>query len=342
MKRNIILWLIVLFLILLVLFLLFKSKPPQQAGLLDLGTVPVENPDTRKFLNNDFIKIRNPETSYQPSGILPILVFDSVTDFDCRDLIDWLVKKYSIEGELFYLKDIYMVKGPDAAVWVSRSSGGFKLTRIRESMSVRSSIDARKALQIALDHVAKEQLVHLSEGEELDILYASAVMNVVVQNDGDVPMEEFPSDHYIAFGRRYQGIPIVGSKLILRLAGNGDIVMVNKEWRRIQQFNVAEAEVSEIPLERTIVANSEFKRKFPDTRVVAGDIDIISKKCGFLEAPVDFLQSKLRPGCEVVFSIGHHRDEANSQLTLPLEKNISMNQLLGRQLEGSRIVRYGE
>lgn len=334
MKRTIMIWLSLCILILIVLFILFGPKTPPKQNLLDLGKVHIDSPIARDFLGSDSVKIRRLDTPYQPSGVLPVLEFEPVTDLDCRELLDQLKKKYSLEGEVLYMRDIFALRGSDVTVWVSRASGAFKLTKIRESMPTPASINSHEALQVALEQVAKEQLIQLSDGEELDVLYVSAVMNAVTQKDEDVPVDEFLSDHYVAFGRRYKGIPIVGSELILRLDGNGDVAMINRVWRRIEQFGTAEVRVTETPMEQLIVRDSEFQERFPDTLVSAEDIHIVSRQCGFLEAPTDFLQRQLRLGCNVAFHVGDGRDEALSQIFLSLETDVSRDQLLGKRSDG--------
>ncbi len=335
MKRRTLIWLAlcILVLILLVGRVFFCPKAPVQENELDLGRVNINSPLARDFLKTDSIKIRRPDTDYRPSGILPILDLEPVNDSACRELLDRLMKKYSLEGEVLYMKEIYAVQGQDAALWVDRASGAFKMTKIRESMSTQASIDSDEALQIALDHIAREQLVQLSDDEELDVLFVSAVRNAVSRKGEETPMDEFLSDHYVAFGRRYKGIPIAGSELTLRLDGNGDVAMVKRVWRRIEQFDTAEVRVTETPMEDLIARDSEFQERFPDTPVSAEDIHIINMQCGFLEAPTDFAQRQLRPGCNVTFHIGDSRDEAPSQIFLSLETDVSRDELLGKQFD---------
>ena len=334
MKRSILIWLALCILVLILLIVLFYSKAPIQENELDLGKVHIDSLSARNFLKSDSIKIRRLDTDYRPSGVLPILDLEPVSDRDCRDLLDRLMIRYSLEGKVFYMKDILAVQGHDVALWVNRASGAFKMTRIRESMSTQASINSKEALQIALDHVAREQLVQLSDSEELDVLFVSAVENAVTQKGEEASVDKFLSDHYVAFGRRYKGIPMVGSELILRLNGNGDVAMIKRVWRRIEQFGTAEVRVTETPLEQLIARSPEFQERFPDTTVSAEDIHVVSKRCGFLEAPADFHQRQLRPGCDVTFHIGNGRDEALSQILLPLETDISREQLLGRRFNG--------
>jgi len=333
MKRKGVTWLALWFLALAALLTLRCAEPPPEDDLLDLGRVPVRDPAAQDLIGADSIRVRRPDTPYQPSGVLPVLEFEGVTDLDCRDLLDRLVKQYTLEGQVVHMPDILAFQGPDVALWVSRASGAFKLTRTRHSMATTASIDAHEALQIALEHVAEEQLVQLADGEELDVLFVSAVMNAVGYED-DVPVDAFLSDHYVGFGRRYRGVPVVGSQLVLRLDGQGDVAMIHKVWRRVQQFDTAEARVTRTPLEELIVTAPEFQERLSGTRVAAGDIHIVERRCGYLEAPVDSLQRELRPGCEVAFRVGDGGDEGLAQMVVSLEDGVTRDRLLGARFDG--------
>jgi hypothetical protein len=303
---------------------------------LDLGEVSIDSRIARDFLGTDAIRVRNPGTNYRPLSPLPVLSLEPVTDPDCRDILEQLINKYSLDGDVFYMKDIFVLKGPGVAAWVSRASGAFKMTKTHDGTSTQTSIDSMQALQLALDHVAGEQLVQLSDYEELDVLFVSTVKNTVVQVDVEAPSDGFVSDHYVGFGRRYRGVPIVGSKLILRLDGNGDVVMVQRNWRRIEQFGALEARVIDTQLEQLIATDPGLVENLPEKRISAEDIHIVSEHCGYLEAPVDFFQQQLRPGCQVAFRIGDRGDEALSQIVLSLESGVSRDQILGSQSYGQR------
>ena len=332
MKRKIWVPIVLLILVLLALLVLIRGEPLSQESVLDLGRVAIDSPVAREFLGADSIKIRNLHTDYRPSGELPILGLEAVTDRACREIVEQLVNKYSLDGDVYYTKDVFALKGQDVAAWVSRSSGAFKMTRTGKSMSEPASIGPIEALQMALDHVAKEQLVQLSDNEELDVLFVSGVKNALVQGDAETPEEEFVSDHYVAFGRRYKGIPIVGSELVLRLDGSGTVAMIERVWRRIEQFGKVKVRVPGTPIEQLIVRNPDFRERLSDMTVPEGDIHMVSQQCGLLEAPADFRQEELRPGCMVAFRLGEGHDEGLSQLFLSLETNVSRDRLLGRRL----------
>jgi hypothetical protein len=208
------------------------------------------------------------------------------------------------------------------------------MTRFRESMSTPASIGSGEAIQIALDHIARNKLVQLSDSEELDVLFVSAVKNAVTRRGEESSVDQFVSDHYVAFGRRYKGIPVVGSELVLRLNGKGAVVMIKRLWRRVEQSSADEAQVSDAALERLIVGSTEFKERFAEGVKFPMNICILSKRCGYLEAPTDFQQRHFRPGCEVTFHMGDGRDEGFSQILVPLEGDMPMERLFGEQLGG--------
>lgn len=69
----------------------------------------------------------------------------------------------------------------------------------------------------------------------MDIVIVSCIKNASVSSNNRTPSEEFISDYYVGFGRRFNGVPIIGSKLVLRIDGDGDVAMVNKTWRQIER-----------------------------------------------------------------------------------------------------------
>jgi hypothetical protein len=52
-----------------------------------------------------------------------------------------------------------------------------------------------------------------------------------------------------------------------------------------------------------------------------------------MEAPVNYSQISLRPGCIVSFKIGEKRDEAYPQMIISLEDNIEIETLLGKKAD---------
>lgn len=85
------------------------------------------------------------------------------------------------------------------------------------------------------------------------------------------------------------------------------------------------------PLGEILISDSAFYKKYAPEKIRSKDIQIIDKKCGYLEAPVNYLQTSLRPGCIVSFKIGDSVDETYPQIIIPLEDNIYIENLLGNR-----------
>jgi hypothetical protein len=160
--------------------------------------------------------------------------------------------------------------------------------------------------------------------------------NALTTVDDIKPKEEFISDYYVGFGRRFEGVPIIGSRIVIRLNGNGDIAMVQKIWRQLVEVSLEKSIISDSPIEELIIKDPMFYERYGKEPISPEDITIIDKKCGYMEAPVNYQQEELRPGCSVSFRIGKSIDETYPQMILSLEDNGNIQKLWGRRYQGKR------
>jgi hypothetical protein len=145
--------------------------------------------------------------------------------------------------------------------------------------------------------------------------------------------EEFNSDYYVGFGRRFKGAPVVGSRLVFRLDGNGKVAMIQKNWRKI----VGVQEPNEVIDAVTLQELRELMARHPDVCAMVKDrrairpedIQLVNVEWGYMEAPSSYDQPSLRPGAVVLFRIGK-LGEGTSQLAVSLKKNIGIDKLWGR------------
>ena len=262
------------------------------------------------------------------------------------------------EGEVQFVdgENIFVALNEDLSTWISRASGVYKFTRTKESMIAPTKFKSfKEAVQAALDYVGRKQLVTLAENEEMDILFISSVENAMstveeisqerrpkewqerisaidpksalleVYDPEELTFdkiglkEEFTSDFYVGFGRRLNGIPVIGSQLVVRLDGNGETAMVLKQWRASEEPQGRLVSVSDKSLAELIIAHPEFYERYSQKEVSPRDITVIGKKCGYMAAPADFRQQELRPGCEVTFSLFESRDESHPVIIVPLD-----------------------
>jgi hypothetical protein len=101
--------------------------------------------------------------------------------------------------------------------------------------------------------------------------------------------EEFVSDRYVGFGRRYRGIPVVGSKLVVRLNGAGKVAIVSGECRRIEQEMAFQACAVDTPIADLILTDAGVNGRLRDGSSLK-TINIAGQNCGYLEAPADHRQ----------------------------------------------------
>ncbi len=204
------------------------QEQPTDVLNLDLTAIKVNSEAARKLLGSDTIRVRNKRSLFVPRGELPLPKVTPLTDAQSRERLLKLLPSFGIDSrKIKELNNAYLVQLEDAAGWVHRASGGYKLTVTKNSMATPTRVeDFREAVQRSLDHVAKNGLLDLTDREEIRVL---------------------------------------------------------------------------------------------------------NLHCGYLEAPIDFEQELLRPGCLVSFSVGENPSDIADQLILALEEDGRPDKLLGTQ-----------
>lgn len=318
-----------------------KPQKPQEKDMLNLTKIKIESTDARTLLKSDSILVRKRKTDYEPKGELPVLKLETINDDICRQRLLKVVQKHSqkdVTGrEMKNMGDIFVIGLDDVSYWISRASGAYKFTETKNSMATPTKVEHfKEAVQMALDYLGKNQLIELIDGEEIDILFVSAVKNALTIVDEIKPQEEFISDYYVGFGRRFKGVPIIGSRLVIRLNGNGDIVMVQKTWRQIVEVSTEKAVISRKSIQEIITKDPIFYERHGKDRISPKEITIIDKQCGYMEAPVNYDQEYLRPGCNVSYRIGKSADETYPQIIIPLEDGGNIQKLWGRKYKSKQ------
>lgn len=302
--------------------------------VLDLAVVGIQNPATRAFFKSGEIRVRKPGSTYMPKGALPILKVESPSEQQCRERLAHILNIHGGRkpGRVKTLGGALTARLKDVSCWIHPASGGYKLTATKDVMTKPTGLkNFKEAVQLSLDHIAKHKLVELTEGEEIDIRVVSSVHNALsdVQSP-EKPLEQFVSDHYVSFGRRFRGVPIVGSHFTVRVDGEGNVVMINRNWRRLVGIG-DRVRITQKPVRELVFNSPEFRKTFGSQKVRPEDINIAQISAGYVEAPFDRVQKSLRPGCLVSFWVGKIRDEMDSQLVLSLEEQGSPEQLLGER-----------
>ncbi|MDY6854376.1 MAG: hypothetical protein SWO11_06655 [Thermodesulfobacteriota bacterium] len=295
----------------------------------DLAEYKIVNAKVVKYFNTDKIKVRRLSFSDRPQKPIPVLKLREPDDAFIEKRMNKILE--TLVGEQTKSRkqgNIIMAKADGFVFWVHQASGGYKYTKKGNEVVKTSFGDFKDAVNTALETLAETEIVRLVEGEELDILSVSAVKNAVANVEKpDPPQELFISEYYISFGRRFNGIPIIGSYLVVRLDGEKRPVMVKMNWREI----VGTGEVVE-PVKKEI---HQVLAEHPDYRKACGeqkesrDIVITQMQSGYIEAPINFRQRELRPGSLVLFKTGLAVDEDAVQLVLPLEEKYAGKSILG-------------
>jgi hypothetical protein len=313
----------------------YAAQRAGEADSISLTRVRIESREARAFLKSETISVRARRTSFVPKGELPIPRLETIDDNACRERLGDVMRRHFSDkqgaGNIKKRGEVFAVRAGSASSWIHRGSGSYKVTEAKQSMAVRQTKgeDFKKAVQLALYYIGKHQLVEMAEGEEMNVLFVSGVKNALATVQEEKPVDEFLSDYYVGFGRRFKGVPVIGSRLVIRLNGNGDVVMVERNWRRITAVSEQKAVVSNKSLPELMIKAPDFRERYDAKDVSPKDITIADAQCGYVEAPLDYVQDSLRPGCSVSFFIGKLRDETLPQMFVPLEEEGTVGKLLG-------------
>jgi hypothetical protein len=327
------LWIPVIFIQVIILSLPSIAQNQEKEQHMDLAEYKIVNAKVAKFLKAETIKVRRLSFVDRPQEPLPVIKLRKPDDTVSEDRLNKILKTFGHEQVEIHKKGNTLTAKNDSFVcWVHQASGGFKYTKKRNDVAETSFRDFKEAVNTALEIVEKTRIVRLFEGEEMDILSVSAINNAVatVENPG-TPQELFISDYYVSFGRRFNGVPIVGSYLVFRLDAEKNPVMMKMNWREI----VSPGEIV-TPTKKEI---TEILSEHPDYRQAFGeekspqDIVITQMQSGYIEAPLNFKQIELHPGSLVSFKMGPTMDEEAVQLVLPLEEQYAGKSILGNIIE---------
>jgi hypothetical protein len=312
--------------------------------------------EVRQALKQDAVRIRQPKEEFRPAAEWPVLVLEPADESRYQKEFEAAAGSFlwarNEEGTIKKSGGLLKLRTNTASGWASRASGSFKLTDTRDPMVAPAKIrDVNEAVQKALQYLCENRLVEMGDGEEMDILFVSTVKNArasVRQTAGrttgpdlkgaeeiesDKLEEEFNSDTYVGFGRRFNGVPIVGSRLVFRLDGNGKVAMIHKNWRKIVGIQERKEVIDVVTLQglRELIAGhpevcAASKERKP---LLAEDIHLVNVEWGYMEAPSSYSQPSFRPGAVVLFKIGK-QGEGTSQLVVSLTRNVGLDNLWGR------------
>jgi hypothetical protein len=304
------------------------QAPPDD---LDQTLIEVKSEAARKLLGRDTIPVRRRVTHYMPSGEVPIPRLAPVSVEDVGAALAQAIARHSGEqgGKVRQRRQgpFLVAEAGSHRYWASLASGAYKLTDIEASMAKETRLGGfDDALQTALDYVAKQGVVALGKDEMLDIVVVSAVRNVLAEVGQDEPKESFLSDYYVVFGRRVQGIPVIGERLLVRLDGEGKVAALERHWPPLKGVGEQPAKITDRPLE-ALIAESPQIESYSDEPLKPEEITIVDRRCGYLAAPISARQTELRPGCIVSFRIRDQLDEGYPQMIVPLEEGMTAERL---------------
>jgi hypothetical protein len=329
----------------LLVIILTVSKAPGQTDttygedhVLNLIKIEIESEPARKLLKTDSLLVRKHNTMFFPEGDIPILELEPVQDSQCRNLLLDMFQNYTntpaASNQIKQGRSLYTAKSEEYVGWISRASGSFKLSRIKNTEVKPTNIKHfKEAVQIAIDYIGKTELIKPVKDETIDVTSVSSLRNAYFAVDQKKSQMDFTSDYYVCFGRRFNDIPILGSRIMLRIDANRTVSMIHKKWRTIKAVSSETVSIKNRDLRELIVNDTTVQNAHTKKPLTVDDIVLVGFKCGYVESFVNYVQTKFRPGCIVSFFVKcKSKDIMTSQLIYPLEDNVPLHTLLGEKL----------
>jgi hypothetical protein len=326
-------WILAIFIQIIILSFPVIAQDRNEKQNVDLAEYKIVNTAVAKYLKAETIKVRRFSFTDRPQEPLAVIKFREPDNRVFEDRLNKILKIFSHEQVKIKKEDNTLTaKHKDFVCWLHQASGGFKYTARRNGPLETSFRDFKEAVNTALELVEKTRIVRLVEGEEMDILAVSTINNAVATVEKpENPQELFISDYYVSFGRRFNGIPIVGSYLTFRFNAEKKPVMIKMNWREIDStgeiVKPIKKEITEI-----LLKHPDFCQSFGEERRTE-EIFVTQMQSGYIEAPLNFKQIVLRPGSLVSFKMRSRMDEEAVQLVLPLEDGYAGKSILGEIME---------
>lgn len=289
------------------------------AGDYDLATIQVEDRSAAGLLGSDTVRVRKKAFTIT-SGKYPVVTLHRPSKDDADAVLEEIVKRFSdrVTQTVQDKGDVIHTQLGDQVYWVTRASGAYSYTDLKRMPSKPATIeDHKQAVQLALRKVADLGLVELGEREELDVISVHQVMTAVVYDDEEKPFSSYGSDYIVKLGRRYQGIPVIGSYLQLQLGPNGDLVSVRRLWRAIDQTAATRhVEIDTSQLTERLHSLIQSRAKSKSVSEKESDIQIVNTACGYVEGQMPNVQEHMALGCLIHYR--YSSDEMVANALIPL------------------------
>jgi hypothetical protein len=291
----------------------------QGKGVFDLAYLQLEDERLTDQLGFDTLPVR--KSDFRPeSGVYPSLSLRVPDPQEANAKLEAVVTQFlGKQGSSLDLQDkgdIVHASVGSSQFWVSRASGAYSVSDSEAGMSQSSTLkDHRQAVRLALRHIVSKGLIQTVDGEQLDVVSVHQIETAATYADESEPFLRQSSDYIVVFGRRYRGIPVIGSYLLVRLGPEGELTGARKVWREITGLRGGETQVVSERIPELIRAQLEQTDAFVKAQNGEG-IKIVNTACGYIEAYVSNRQEVMGLGCVVHYR--QPRDEMIPQALIPL------------------------
>ncbi len=264
----------------------------------------VRSAAAQELLGGDDVIARRSDTFTFEGGQIPRPVFAVYDDAEALDRLRERAVDLLGEEALSYDEidiDVALSLQTESGIaWVAKHSGAMSIKSSDYPRGISEIDSAEEAVESALVALA-ETGFQLDEQVTLDVVDVSVLQRAAwVENgqgevrpvlyegrDGDL-ITQFKTSYKVTFGRRYAGVPFLGSALVVRLDSHGHAAAILHHWRDIvEQGDIETIDVAEAIEEQTA--------GFPD------EFDVQSVACGYVEAnPVGYGQESPGVGCRML------------------------------------------
>ncbi len=229
---------------------------------VDARHYEVESPAAQELVGENVIPRRSDNYTFEGGEVLRP-VFASLDDLDAIERLHTraaeMLGDEALGTDPIDIGGAFGLQTETGIAWVAKNSGAMSIKRNDYERGISQIDNAEMAVDRALVVLA-ESGFRLDERVSLDVVdigvirraawvehEGGALEPVVFRGERDELVTDFDTSFIVVFGRRYAGVPILGSKLVVRLDSDGEAAAILQHWRDIierremETINVAEA-----------------------------------------------------------------------------------------------------
>lgn len=273
-------------------------------GRYDLALFELADGDTAKMLGTRALQVRKAGFDLA-QGEYPVIEFQPVDGTKAVKALRERIQSLSGIGannvKIDEHGDLAYVNTGSQVYWVNKASGAYSYTETASHIATETLIkDHKDAVNAALQYVRHYGLLDLADIESLDVVSVSNVMNALVEDGDTKPFMTFNSDYFVVFGRRFAGIPVIGSYLQVSLGKDTKLRGVRQCWRPVSATTEKKVLVDQVMQDNT-TAKHLVAAGIVHSDKETENVDTVRRMCGYIEGTVSNRQKLSGVGCVVSY-----------------------------------------